>query len=216
MKFAVLGGTGFLGQRVCHQAQRLGNSVLALSRRSAPVLATTATSRVQHVPFDITAHFQGQGDAVQLTRTPPDDVLAQLQDCTVAVHALGTLLDSDAYKTIAKARNASELSLAMQRWFQSASSATSAPGLYERLNRDSAIAFALICARFMPNIKHFVFVSTADQLLPAPFNCAIDKRYWTTKRHVETVLMRDRLPGDVRMAFSRSIVRPGWIPILQF
>jgi hypothetical protein len=208
LKTVILGGTGFLGQRICRYAAMHG-SVLSLSRRAPATPPPTSTRfPIQHVPFDVNDYVQGQGENVQLRQEPSDELREHLKDCTVAVHALGTVMDSDAYKLIVKASSASEMLQNAQRLVSSASP-TGSRGLYELLNRDGATVFALLCARFMPNLKHFVYVSTADQLLPVPFQCAIDRRYWTTKRHAETILTRDRLPGNISMTFQRSIVRPG-------
>lgn len=68
-----------------------------------------------------------------------------------------------------------------------------------------------LCLKECPALEHIAYISTADQLLPAPFNCAIDSRYWSSKREAEQFLVSglDETIQDRRL--RRSIFRPGFM-----
>jgi hypothetical protein len=61
-----------------------------------------------------------------------------------------------------------------------------------------------VAEKACPQLKQVLYVSTADQLLPSPFNCLLDQKYWQTKRQAETFLSQWEHPSA-----TRSIFRPG-------
>ncbi|KAJ2493466.1 hypothetical protein IWW37_000555 [Coemansia sp. RSA 2050] len=185
-KLFVVGGSGFLGQAICHNALARGWEVLSLSRHGSPkkVLVRDAQSnpsadRVQWI----------RGDALE-----PESFQEHLAGCTAVVHTVGVLLESD-YKHMVN--------------MGSASRSPHGPATYEQANRDTALSVARV-ARTIQGLDTFVYISASD-VLPL-----VSSRYISTKREAESELLehRDQMrPVILRPGFMFASARPVSLPI---
>ena len=78
LRVVVLGGTGYVGSRVCQKAIERGHSVVSVSRRGAPSNSDPSSSSITYVAGDV---------------TDPATVAAVLKDADAVVHAVGLLFD---------------------------------------------------------------------------------------------------------------------------
>ena len=86
LRVVVLGGTGYVGSRVCRKALERGHSVVSVSRRGAPAggggaeadPSSSSSSSITYVAGDV---------------TDPATVAAALKDADAVVHAVGLLFD---------------------------------------------------------------------------------------------------------------------------
>ncbi|KAJ1811046.1 hypothetical protein LPJ75_004141 [Coemansia sp. RSA 2598] len=135
----VVGGTGFVGQAVCHSALARGWEVVSLSRHGAPERSTiapgsSAPKGVQWV----------RGDALK-----PETYQQHLSGCTAVVHSVGVLMENN-YKKL--------VSIGSSGATSSQEAAT-----YERANRDTALSVAR-AAREISGIDAFAYLSASDVL----------------------------------------------------
>ncbi|KAJ2702886.1 hypothetical protein H4218_000598 [Coemansia sp. IMI 209128] len=185
-KLFVVGGSGFLGQAICHSALARGWEVLSLSRHGSPkkILARDAqgnpsADRVEWI----------RGDALE-----PESFREHLAGCTAVVHTVGVLLEND-YKHMVN--------------LGSASSSSHGSTTYERANRDTALSVARV-ARTIQGLDTFVYISASD-VLPL-----VSSRYISTKREAENELLehKDRMrPIILRPGFMFASARPVSLPI---
>ncbi|KAJ2337650.1 hypothetical protein GGI00_000080 [Coemansia sp. RSA 2681] len=186
-KLFVVGGSGFLGQAICHNALARGWEVLSLSRHGAPskILARDGSGkpsadRVKWI----------QGDALE-----PESFREHLAGCTAVVHTVGVLMENN-YKRM--------VSMGSPSTSSHGSAAT-----YERANRDTALSVART-AREVQGLDTFVYISASD-VLPL-----VSSRYISTKREAENELLahKERMrPIILRPGFMFSSDRPVSLPI---
>ncbi|KAJ2236111.1 hypothetical protein H4R99_005469 [Coemansia sp. RSA 1722] len=182
----VVGGTGFVGQAVCHNALSRGWEVVSLSRHGAPVRSTIIAPVA-----DTNKGIQWvRGDALR-----PETYKHHLSGCTAVVHSVGVLMENS-YKKLVSIGSSGAVS--------SQEAAT-----YEKANRDTALSVAR-AAREVPGMDAFAYMSASDVL---PF---LDSRYISTKREAENDLIehRDQMrPIILRPGFIYSSSRPITMPI---
>ncbi|KAJ1886901.1 hypothetical protein LPJ66_009396 [Kickxella alabastrina] len=189
----VVGGTGFIGQAICHSALARGWEVLSLSRHGAPTRSTSPSS----VSTANTGIQWIKGDALK-----PETFQEHLVGCTAVVHSVGVLMENSYKKFINMGGSSSNPPTAHQQEQQQTIT-------YEMANRDTALSVAR-AAREVPGVEAFAYISASDVL---PF---LDSRYISTKRQVENDLIEhsDRMrPIILRPGFIYSQARPITIPI---
>ncbi|KAJ2895791.1 hypothetical protein GGI21_002721 [Coemansia aciculifera] len=185
-KIFVVGGSGFLGQAICHNALARGWEVLSLSRHGAPskILASGSPS-ARGVKWI-------RGDALD-----PASFREHLAGCTAVVHTVGVLMEND-YKKMVNIGSTS-----------ASSRGSPPPVTYERANRDTALSVART-AREIQGLDTFVYISASD-VLPL-----VSPRYISTKREAENELLahEERMrPVILRPGFMFSSDRPVSLPI---
>ncbi|KAJ2003479.1 hypothetical protein GGI04_002955 [Coemansia thaxteri] len=186
-KLFVVGGSGFLGQAICHSALARGWEVLSLSRHGAPGKALTRDPSGKPAAGCIRWI---QGDALK-----PESFQEHLPGCTAVVHTVGVLMENN-YKSMVNMGATSRAS-------------RQPPTTYEQANRDTALSVAR-AARGVQGLDTFVYISASD-VLPL-----ISARYISTKREAENDLLahRDAMrPIILRPGFMFSSVRPVSLPI---
>ncbi|KAJ1654920.1 hypothetical protein IWQ61_005241 [Dispira simplex] len=181
-KLLVVGGTGFLGSKICQRAVERGLEVASLSRRGHPYQADPS-SKTEETKGWQTSVTWCQGDVLR-----PETYAAELAKCDAVVHTVGTLLEID-YKGLAQSTSLCQV----VSHLVPNSSQTKGQGefAYEVINRDTAQAMAQ-----SPQTKHLVYIS-ASRVLPF-----VDSRYISTKREAEKALLKY---GH----FRTVILRPG-------
>eukprot|EP01134_Creolimax_fragrantissima_P006544 CFRG6544T1 len=166
-RLLVIGGNGFLGQAVCRAAVQRGIPVTSLSRSGTMPGNTAWMHKVEWK----------KGDALE-----PETYTNILEETTAVVHAVGSLLEDQSYKTFLK---------------PSASSRSSEKVKYEVVNRDTADIAARTASLF-DNVKKFVYIS-AEAAPPM-----VDPRYISTKREAELLIKSHQ-------EFKSVILRPGFL-----
>ncbi|KAJ1648636.1 hypothetical protein LPJ64_000090 [Coemansia asiatica] len=184
----VVGGTGFVGQAVCHSALARGWEVVSLSRHGAPDRSTIVSRTNNNTSGGVQ---WVRGDALK-----PETYKDHLSGCTAVVHSVGVLMENSYKKLVSIGSSGGAVS--------SQEAAT-----YEKANRDTALSVAR-AAREVSGIDAFVYMSASDVL---PF---LDSRYISTKREAENDLIehRDQMrPVILRPGFIFSPSRPITMPI---
>ena len=177
----VLGGTGFLGRRICEIGSSAGHKIISLSRLGRPVDSLQMNSSVEWKKFDI---FDAVPDAsIDMNQLEPG-IKETFSNADVVVHSMGILLEPGLlnYKQLLDCKASMKHSMAV--------------GTYEHMNRDSALKLAMLAYQF-PSINTFVFVSACHDVCPI-----IPSRYISTKIEAEKgISSLDR--------FRTLIFRPG-------
>ena len=160
MQLLVVGGSGFLGRKICREAVKQGWGVTSVSRGGRP--------QSLHSPFaeawSNKVHWL-RGDALDRQKFQ-EACKPVLKECNAVVYCLGTLFDNTSYKKL--------ISCATQATTSSPSSPTT--GGYEKLNYQGAmnVSAALIdsssSGATSGPLKRFVYLSSelplAEALLP--------------------------------------------------
>ena len=162
MKVAVVGGTGFLGRAI----------VSALRRQRIPTVVISRNPLISRTNIDIDQNTRSHANDTEslvtylrwdVTRDPSLDTMsewrAKMHNVTVVVHAVGSLMDSSAYKQWVKQPQQALGSLIndvtrvqkpmdlyqIQQRYASSSSGHVQKDAYKRLNRDSCtVMFSVI------------------------------------------------------------------------
>ncbi|KAK3276243.1 hypothetical protein CYMTET_15673 [Cymbomonas tetramitiformis] len=197
-KILVLGGTGFVGSKICELAIKEGYEVVSISRRGAPRDSQNATmgirtGSIQQVKLLATVDWR-QGDVVE----DPSVVARVLEEggFDAVVHAIGMLLASDLNKVA------------------SGSGSVPSPGsTYDQVTRQTAFAAVSAFAEAstsMPSPPPFVFVSAAEAGWSWKAPVAWLEEYLIAKRAVEAELLDNGAKGALRPIILRpSLV---WTP----
>jgi nucleoside-diphosphate-sugar epimerase len=224
-KLLVLGGTGFLGQAICHRAAGVGYEVTSLSRRGLPPPTTAGTTAAQSssaagsAKNSVTIDYR-QGDA---RRRDAIDGILEEGGYVGVIHCIGLLLDG-------------ESGLGQYNRFASGSgSVPDADATYDAITRvtaHNAIGAVTEYCRIegTKNPFPFCFVSAAEAGWPDVAggtlieSVAPDflKRYLRAKRSVEAELLQRSDPALLRpVVFRPSLIystdRPAsYVPVGAF
>ncbi|OZJ06771.1 hypothetical protein BZG36_00385 [Bifiguratus adelaidae] len=174
-RLLVVGGTGFLGSRVCRSAAEKGWTVHSLSRNVPP--SDQSDSRIQY----------HRGNA--LDQQTHERVLKE-HDITSVVHAAGILLENADYKTAV--RNDGQgtetqtlgklLGIGIVALLGDKGNPLKQHPRYEEINKDTALAL-LAAANATSSVSHYTYIS-AMNLFPW-----VDPRYITTKLEAERAIL---------------------------
>ncbi|TGZ80032.1 NAD(P)-binding protein [Ascodesmis nigricans] len=197
----VVGGSGFLGTRICKLASSRNWTVRSLSRHGEPHWPSpTSTSIATSARPDWADKVDWRkGDVLN-----PDTYRDAIKGADAVVHSLGILLEAD-YKGVLQGKE--PVLKGLMKAFDSARATgrntirEGGKGLsYETMNRDSAVTLAEEAAR-TGTVKSFLYVSAIDSFFALP------KRYITTKREAE-----ERISGIAQDAGMRSVyLRPSFL-----
>uniref|UniRef100_A0A0G4FBY4 NAD-dependent epimerase/dehydratase domain-containing protein n=1 Tax=Chromera velia CCMP2878 TaxID=1169474 RepID=A0A0G4FBY4_9ALVE len=218
-RILVLGGTGFVGGKVCDEAAAAGMDVVAFSRRGRPKEETTAARADERHPGSITWKA---GDAA----SPKDlEDLFRGDQFDAVVHAIGLLLDSESgFVDLNKLASGS-------------GSVPSASSTYDRVTRQTALGALEKFHIHIANRKEegsplpgfpFLFISAAEAGWPdVPLGPQIESiappflvKYLKAKRAVEfemEAMNRKRAMGGggIKSPLPRCVIfRPSlvWTP----
>ncbi|KAJ1964570.1 hypothetical protein IWQ62_002897 [Dispira parvispora] len=185
-KLLVVGGTGFLGSKICQRAVERGLEVVSLSRRGQPSQPDPSAKATGTNDWQAGVTWC-QGDVLR-----PETYAAELAKCDAVVHTVGTLLEAN-YKGLAQSTS---LCQAVSHLVPNSPQVKGQrEHSYEVINRDTALMLAQAMAQ-SPRTKNLVYIS-ASRVLPF-----IDSRYISTKREAEAALLKY---GH----FRTVILRPG-------
>ena len=174
-ELVVFGGNGLLGQAICRAAVARGFQVTSVSRRGSAPGGGGGGRGSAAWTQRVT---WAQGDALD-----PSSYRDRITERTRVVHTVGTLMENDGYKKLLRS--------------EPQDAASYGGATYEVVNRDTATRVAETAADAGAPFLLFVSAATAPP--------GVDRRYITTKREAETVILGLDAP-------LRSVVfRPGFM-----